>query len=202
MIRPGDEWGGVGIVPVDTPVVESDAQLAAVVRRHLDRGDPVPLVGLAGGDLCRTLGGRGDIAGRRGGEATIVDVDLGVVRVGEMTDVFVAHLVARRRGWRGPFAVVMNAEYLGALRLAPRGHPGDSRFDLTEGSLPWRDRLMARQRARTGDHLPHPALRTRRVEAVTLSFARPVCIRLDGRRWTTGRTVEITRHDRTVRIAV
>lgn len=209
MIRPGEEWGGLGEIPADTPVMTGDAALAAHVGAQIDRaadadetGD-LALVALAGGDLCRTLGGRGDVTSRLGGIGPIVAVDIGRARLDDDGEVlFVAHLVARRRLWRGSFAVVMNAEYLGPLQLAPRGHPGDGRFDLTEGSLRWRERLIARDRARTGDHLPHPGLRTRRIEDARLTFDGRVGVHIDGRRHAMARTIDISRHPRRVLVTV
>ena len=43
------------------------------------------------------------------------------------------------------------------------------------------DRWQARSRLRLGTHVPHPAITTRRVEAVQYDFERPTPIRLDGR---------------------
>ncbi len=91
-----------------------------------------------------------------------------------------AHLAAHRPGWRGRFAVAMNAEWLGDLDLGPRSHPGDGLLDITEGQLGLRDRLAARRRARTGSHLPHPGLRTRRSARAELTFPSPVPVFLDG----------------------
>lgn len=208
MIRPGEEWGELAEIPSDTPVVADDAALADFVRAAdagltADDTRDLPLVALAGGDLCRTLGGRGDVHARLGGIGPIAAVDIGRARLDDDVDVlFVAHLVARRPLWRGSFAVVMNAGFLGPLRLAPRGHPGDARFDLTEGSLPWRERLIARNRARTGDHLPHPRLRTRRIEEARLTLDGRVDVHIDGRRLRKARSIDISRHPRRVLVAV
>lgn len=210
MIRPGQEWGDVGAIPADTPVVDGDAELSDYVRAHADppdaaagEGTDIGLVALTGGDLCRTLGGRGDVTERLGGSGPIAAVDVGHAWLDEEVEVlFVAHLVARRWAWRGTFAVVMNAEFLGPLRLAPRGHPGDGWFDLTEGSLPWRERSIARSRARTGDHLPHPALRTRRVEGARLTMEAPTPVRIDGRTHHRARRIDISRHPRRVLVTV
>jgi hypothetical protein len=209
VIRPGEEWGGVGEIPSDTPVVAGDAALADFVRAHADEvsgvdetGD-LPLVALAGGDLCRTLGGRGDVSTRLGDVGPIAAIDIGRARLDDDIEVlFVAHLVARQPLWSGSFAVVMNAEFLGPLRLAPRGHPGDGRFDLTEGSLPWRERLIARERARTGDHLPHPALRTRRIAEARVTLDGRLGIHVDGRRHRKARIIDISRHPRRILVAV
>lgn len=208
MIRPGEEWGELAEIPSGTPVVAGDAALADFVREAdtaFAAGDSqdLPLVALADGDLCRTLGGRGDVGSRLGGIGPVAAVDIGRARLDDDVEIlFVAHLVARRPLWRGSFAVVMNASFLGPLRLAPRGHPGDARFDLTEGSLPWRERLIARNRARTGDHLPHPGLRTRRVAEARLILDGRVDVHIDGRHHRKAHSIDISRHPRRVLVAV
>ena len=179
-ISKGSPYGEPGALPSDGVVVASDAEAAAVVTRARRGGHPVPVLGLAGGDLCRTLGGSGD-TGRLGtAEATTFPVDLGCVLVDGHLHYFVAHLAAHRPRWYGRFAVAMNAEWLGDLDLGPRSHPGDGLLDLTEGELGLRDRLTARRRARTGTHLPHPSLRTRRSAKLELSFPGGVPVFLDG----------------------
>ena len=76
--------------------------------------------------------------------------------------------------------LAMNAEWLGPWKLGPKAHPNDGLVDVTTGSLGWRDRLRARDRARTASHLPHPRLSTRRAERLTLEFPRPTPVVLDG----------------------
>jgi hypothetical protein len=191
-IEKGSAYGTPGPLPDHGVVVASDAEAAAVVRDARRLGHAPPPLGLIGGDLCRTLGGPGREDRLRGPDATTFAVDLGVVLLDGRVDVFVAHLVARRRAWTGPFAVVMNAEWLGPLDLGPRAHPGDGLLDVTEGRLGLRERLQARRRARTGSHLPHPGLRTSRRRAVDLSFPGGVPVRLDGEE--RGRAAEIMVH--------
>jgi hypothetical protein len=179
-IEKGSAYGCAGALPRDGVVVATDAEARAVVTEARRAGRPVPPLGLVGGDLCRTLGGTGDPTRLRSPEATTFPVDVGTVLVDGRLHWFVAHLAAHRRAWRGPFAVAMNAEWLGEWDLGPRAHPGDGLLDVTEGSLPLRDRLTARRRARTGSHLPHPGLRTRRTGAITLELDRPLPVFLDG----------------------
>lgn len=181
-IRRGATWGEARPLPPDGVVVRSDAEARAVVSDALRAGRAVPPLGLLGGDLCRTLGGRGDETRLRSPEAMTFPVDLGRVLVDGHLHWFVAHLVARRPGWRGRAVVVMNAQFLGPWDLAPRSHPGDGLLDVTDGALPLGDRLKARRRAVTGTHLPHPALRTTRVAATGLDLDPPLEIRLDGER--------------------
>ena len=181
-IRKGEAWGGPGSLPDDGVVVRSDAEARAVVQTARAAGRPVPTLGLLGGDLCKTLGGPGDRARLRSPEAVTFPVDLGRVELGDRHEWFVAHAVLRHRGWLGRAVAVMNAQWLGDWDLGPRAHPGDALLDVTDGRLPVGDLLKARSRARTGTHLPHPALRTSRVGRLELDFARPVGLWLDGQR--------------------
>ncbi len=179
-VRPGEEWGTTGGLEPDAPIVSSDREVSLLVEQARARGEPPPMVGLVGGDLRRTLGGRRDAAGLRRPDATVVVVDVGVVRSDEASWCFVAHVVARRRGWRGRFAAVMNAEWLGEWDLAPRAHPGDGRLDVIEGALVLAQRLEARRRVRTGSHLPHPDLRVSRPRSLVVETPREVTVRVDG----------------------
>ena len=61
-IEKGRPWGEAATLPVGAPVARSDAELRALIEPAWRAGEPVPVVGLLGGDLCRTLGGPGDRA--------------------------------------------------------------------------------------------------------------------------------------------
>ena len=177
-IRAGEQWGANRPLPEGAPIVASDAELRDLVIDHRDRGRPIPVVGLLGGDLCRTLGGHGDRARLEGPDAVTVAVDLGTAIIDGAPTVFVAHLVVGR-----PFAsgtVVMQAQWLDDLDLGPRSHPGDGWLDVTSGSVPIGQRRTARRRARTGTHLPHPGLRHERKRAGSLEFDRPTAVVIDG----------------------
>ena len=98
-------------------------------------GEPtsdLPPIGLLGGDLCRTLGGRGDEARLRGEEVTLAPVDVGEVLLDGRVRFFVAHVVVRKGGGGGPVVAAMNAQYLGRWDVAPRGHPGDGILEVVE----------------------------------------------------------------------
>lgn len=181
MLRHGEPWGEPGGLPADGVVVRSDAEARRVLEAARREGRPFPVLGLAGGDLCRTLGGRGDEARLRSGEGTRVAIDVGEVLVDGRLHLFVAHLVAREALWLRAF-VVMNAEWLGPLDLGPRAHPGDGLLDTYEARLRPGDLVAVWRRARTGTHLPHPRIRERRTAAVQTSFSRPRWVWLDGER--------------------
>ena len=119
------------MLPPDGVVVRTDAEARAVVTAARRAGEPVPALGLLGGDLCRAVGGTGDEARLREG-GTVLPVDLGAVLVDGRLHWFVAHLVARRGWWRGRIVAAMNAQHVGAWDVAPRGHPNDGRLDVLD----------------------------------------------------------------------
>jgi hypothetical protein len=179
-IRKGEPWGEPGALPRHGVVVRSDREARDIVTAARRAGEPIPPLGLLGGDLCRTLGGTGDEDRLRSPEAMQLPVDLGSVLVDGRLHWFVAHLVARRSWWVGRVVTVMNAQYLGKWDVAPKGHPDDGRLDLLDGSPSLGQRWQARRRLVTGTHVPHPAIEERRITAVQLDLDRPTPIDLDG----------------------
>lgn len=190
-IRKGEPWGAPGALPRHGVVVRSDAEAGDVITAARRAGEPIPPLGLLGGDLCRTLGGRGDEARLRSDDAMTFPVDLGEVLLDGRLHFFLAHLVARHALWRGRSVVAMNAAFVGDLNLGPKAHPNDGLLDITTGHLRPGELLRARARARLGAHLPHPRLAMRRVPAEQVEFARPVPVRLDGRPVGRSRTLSI-----------
>ncbi len=179
-IAKGQDWGRPGALPEGGVVVRSDAEARAVVTEARRAGREVPALGLLGGDLCRTLGGRGDEGRLRSGEAVVLACDLGSVLVDGRLELFVAHLVARRRWWRGRAFVAMNAAWLGPWNLGPRAHPGDGLLDTFDARLPLRQALAVRSRLPQGAHLPHPAITERRTKAIQIDLGASLTVRLDG----------------------
>jgi hypothetical protein len=179
-VRKGEGWGEPGTLAEDGVVVRSDAEARRVVERARRAGERPPPLGLAGGDLCRTLGGRGDVARLRSGDAVRLPVDVGAVLLDGRLHWFVAHLVARRGWWRGRIVAAMNAQHLGDWDVAPRGHPNDGKLDVLDADLPLGDRWKARSRLRTGSHVPHPAIRERHVAAIQVDLEPGMRVWLDG----------------------
>jgi hypothetical protein len=179
-IERGAAWGTRGKLPTDGVVVRSDGEARALVEAHRRANRPLPPLGLVGGDLCRTLGGRGDERRLRSDEAMTFAVDLGAVLVDGRLHWFVAHLVARRSWWRGRTMAVMNAQWLGTWDLGPKSHPSDGLLDVTDADLPFSDRLRARRRLPLGGHVPHPAIHTSRVAAWQTDLDPSLDVYLDG----------------------
>ncbi len=191
-IHKGEPWGEAAASPATLLVAASDhaAQVWVVAARTVEA--PVPPIGFAGGDLARTMGG----ATRRRFPGTVTRAPVDLLRVeaaGQVTWA-VAHVVARRRWWRGEVWMAMNAQFLAGRNVAPRAHPNDGRVDLlqVDRRMGLRARLQARQRALTGTHLPHPQLATRRLAGATLEFDRPLDLWVDGARWLRATSVTFT----------
>jgi hypothetical protein len=190
-IEKGVEWGRPGALPAGGVVVRSDAEARAVVERARRAGAPVPPLGLLGGDLCRTLGGRGDHDRLHSTEAVTLTCDLGSVLVDGRIHWFVAHAVLRRSWWRGRLVAAMNAQWRGRWDVAPRAHPGDGLLDVLDGDLPVGDRWKARSRLPQGTHLPHPGITVRRVPAAQFDLDPPLDVWLDGERVGRARTASV-----------
>ena len=178
-IRRGGDWGTRGALPDDGVVVSSDREARDVVEAARRRGEPLPVLGLAGGDLCRTLGGSGDM-GRLAEGGSLLTCDLGSVLLDGRIHWFTAHLVARHNWLTGRVLVVMNAAFLGRWNLGPRAHPGDGLLDISDANPALRQRLAVWRRLPAGTHLPHPEIATARRAAFSTSFDRPVPVLLDG----------------------
>lgn len=190
-IEKGKAWGCPGALPADGVEVRSDAEARAALEAARSERRQLPVLGLLGGDLCRTVGGRGDRDRLRRDDAVTLPIDLGEVLIDGRLHLFVAHLVARRSWWRGPILAVMNAQWIGSWDVAPRSHPNDGLVDVFSGDLSLDDRLKARGRLRTGTHVPHPGIEQRRTAALQLELDRPTPIWLDGERVAVGRSLSI-----------
>lgn len=190
-IEKGRRWGAPGPLPASGVEVRSDGEARAVLEAAKRANQPLPTLGLLGGDLCRTVGGRNDAVRLRSPEAMALPTDLGSVLIDGRLHWFVAHLVVRRSWWRGPVIAVMNAQWIGAWDVAPKAHPNDGVLDVLEGDLSLGDRWKARRRLSTGTHVPHPGITQRRVAALQLELDRPTPVWLDGERVAEARTLSV-----------
>lgn len=182
-IQKGQPWGEPGSLPADGVVVASDAEARGIVEEARRHGVDPPVLGLTGGDLCKTLGGPGRLE-------TLFTVDVGAALIDGRLHWFVAHLVARTAYW-GRASVAMNAQWLGHWNMAPKAHPNDGVLDFYEAGLGIGDRLKVRARLPSGTHLPHPGITVRRAAARQFEFPRAVPIELDGERVGAARTLSV-----------
>ena len=170
-IEKGQPWGeshGVGV----ESVLPDDAAVARYVNDH-----PAAVVSAVSGDLMQTLG----LSDGPRREPLWFPMDLGFASLdGGAEQPFAAHVIARSTGWLGVSAAVMNAAWLNDRYLGPRSHPNDGLLDVTIGALPPRQLWAAAKRAKTGVHVPHPALSVKRVPVWEHTFDRARSIWIDG----------------------
>jgi hypothetical protein len=186
------EWGVSSPLPDGGTVVASDAALAAAVSP----------VGLVGGDLCRTLGGRGSASRLSSPEAVTFPVDaMSVSLDGGAPIRAVAHVVARSWGWRRVF-FAMNAQWLGEWNVAPRGHPNDGRMETLSWQLGWRAARQVIARLPQGAHLPHPLIGVSAVPSVSVAFPRPRPVWVDGVRVGRARALTVVVEPDALRVVV
>src|SRR5687767_3188704 len=121
-VERGQDWGERGALPEGGVIVHSDAEAGEVVETARRAGESPPAIGLLGGDLWRTLGGRSDPARMLDPTAARLPIDVASVLLDGRQFWFVAHLVARQGWWRGRLVALMNAEFLGTWDVAPRAH--------------------------------------------------------------------------------
>lgn len=200
-IEKGAPWGEAGALPDHGVVVRADAEARRVVEAAHRAGAPYPVLGLLGGDLCRTLGGRGDEARLRSAGAMTFPIDLGQVLVDGRLHLFVAHAIARNRLWTRA-VIAMNAQWYGGWNLGPRAHPNDGLVDTYDAHLRVGDLRKVRARLAAGAHLPHPRIRERRAAGVQFDLERSLDVWLDGERVDAGRRLSVRVEPDALRVVV
>ncbi len=180
-IERGQDWGGPAPPGSVDVVASSNAELRTSLESRWKISGVGTRIGVTGGDLWKALGAPpGGLERINSGQAREVSVDLMECRLDGRLCLGLAHIFAFSNWWRGPVIAVMNSEWRGPWRVAPKAHPNDGRLDLVEGDLPIRQRFLIRRRLLTGDHLPNSALTVRRIRELNREFDRPVRVAVDG----------------------
>ena len=195
MIRKGEEWGvPAGDTPPDLEVAGDDAALATA----LTGAGADPLVRFspsADSDLARAIGLTGDGTSGLALPLDLLRLDSGGVAVNA---VVVGVAPDRLRWFHRPFpvevvvdgtvltarattVVVATGQFLRGHDVSPRGHPGDGWCEVEIYCLPAGQRGAMRGRLRSGSHLPHPGITTRRARSVSVRCGRAVPVEVDGK---------------------
>jgi hypothetical protein len=81
---------------------------------------------------------------------------------------------------RATTVVIATGQFLRGADLVPRGHPGDGRLEIHVYTTRRGERRAVRARLPTGDHVPHPRIRTGSAREVEVRATRPVRLEVDG----------------------
>jgi diacylglycerol kinase family enzyme len=95
---------------------------------------------------------------------------------------------------RATSVVVATGQFLRGFDVSPRGHPGDGWCEVQVYCLAPGQRRAMRARLRSGSHVPHPAITTRRGRSVSVRCGRAVPVEVDGKaavRGATGVSIEV-----------
>lgn len=172
-IQKGQPWGQRIVVPLETRDVESDADLAAGSRSDIHI--------VSAGDVHCSLGSPSKPV--PGDQRALVQVDAlrcevespGAARIIlAASSVRIGHWYARP--WtRRRHVVVTNTGIVDGLNIAPRAHPNDGSAHMVAiaESMGARQRFLARRRAATGDHVPHPSITIHKSSRFELLRAHP-----------------------------
>lgn len=172
-IQKGQPWGHRVVVPLETRDVGSDADLAAGNR------DDIHIV--CGGDVHLALGAPSKP--RPGDERTLVQVDALRCEVvsPNASRILLAASSVRIGHWhavpwrRRRHVVVTNTGIVDGLNIAPRAHPNDGSAHMVTiaESMGPRQRFLARRRAVSGNHVPHPGITIHKSDRFGLLRAHP-----------------------------
>jgi hypothetical protein len=176
-IAKGSNWGMSKIFPADSPIAASNASLRRLVL------DGATTIGLSGGDLFRTVGGAttGDRLRRNDPDNLPAHLPIDLIEVcldDTRTERFVTHLIGHDRLWRNIVAA-MNADFWRRYQLGPHAHPGDGVIDVYTARLAPADLLKVAPRAKSGTHVPHPAIALQRAAEMEVILPRAVILQAD-----------------------
>ncbi len=189
-IDKGQEWAkslsdGVHPHPVADDHEFAEKALTALQANH---GRDATLVATpATGALLRTVG----LETPRRQDPMAFDVDLVLVTLDDgPPKPMMAHLVVAPTV-TGRVLAVMNTPCWRQYRLAPRAHPNDGLVDVVIGQIKPSQWWEGLRRAKTGTHLPHPGLRSKRTSSWAHRFDRRRRVWIDGRSAGLTRTLKI-----------
>lgn len=164
-IRKGEQWGSRIAMPSHIRHVSSDAEIALCTSDDF--------ISISNGDIHLTLGS--PVLQKNEAECTLLLIDALQVHIlltdGSENVSLAASCIEIGRFFsvlhRHRFICITNGGIVDSRNLAPRAHPNDGRFDVitVEASMSIRERLIARKKALTGSHLPHPCLSVRQSES-------------------------------------
>ena len=150
------------------------------------------LIGLQGGDLYESLGGRG-VGERAGNEGTVgLKLDLGQLVIGKSNYLFASYCKISKQLKPWYTIWVVNSPIIGHRRISPKSHPSDGLLDIVEFSLSFRQSKKAYKRAKSGDHLPHPQIKTSKKRTYMIKARGKRKVVIDGKKIAYSKEISIS----------
>lgn len=168
-IRKGEEWGRRDITPPSFFIAEDDADGASQ--------PPHTPFAVCRGDMYTALGQ--PALPVHHAECTIVPIDALVCTItyvsGDIETVHAFSHVTIGSWWKGRHLIASNSGFIDGTNIAPRSHPNDGEFDTVNiaASMPLKQRFIARRKAKTGTHVPHPQISIKRSTSEEFARERP-----------------------------
>lgn len=161
-IRKGEEWGRRDTTPASFFIAEDDSDGASQ--------PPHTPFALCRGDMFTALGQ--PALPVHHAECTLVPVDAMACTItflsGETENLRAFSHVTIGSWWKGRHVIASNSGFLSGMNIAPRSHPNDGEMDIVaiDGNMPLKQRFIARRKAKTGTHVPHPQIAITRSTSV------------------------------------
>ena len=182
-IRKFNDWGLVIPRPAAIEFCSSDAAVAAIATTYRQDRGSIPHICSTGGGLAASLGVSPTLSSTEVHELSIdlLNVNYRTANGVQRTAVAANSVVMRHKWWLGQIVAITNSGYLGQWEIAPRAHPNDGVFDVVEvaANMPFRQRLIARSRLRSGAYLPHPSISQHQSQSDSWIFTQPIGLYLD-----------------------
>ncbi len=168
-ISPGSSWGEpIGSVS-DVERFNDSYKLAQHV---LENGPGLYSAG-SSPDLLAAIGGTTSLPTQYVWDLGVVTLDSGV-RFGFTS------WVSLGRPYRRGSQVVLNIPFYSGDRLSLRSHPNNGSLEAFEFDLGLRHRRQFVDRLKSGAHLPHPSVRSKRFRAENIDLSAPQEVIVDG----------------------
>jgi hypothetical protein len=138
------------------------------------------LISLRGGDLYKSLGGNNKATSLDDKKSIALKIDLGQIDIDGSQYFFASYcrIANSLQPWHSTF--IVNSPVIRNRRISPKGHPGDGKFEIIEFSMSLRQSLSAYRRSKSGDHLPHPDIKTYRKTEYKAKLKKNQRVSVDG----------------------
>ena len=170
-----DSWQFTTQTGSSLKVAKTDTEIV----RYYESGES--LIRLRGGDLYKSLGGKEISHNGTGNTSVALKLDLGVLKLKQSKYLFASYckVADPLKPWLALWAV--NSPIIAGKRISPKSHPADGLLDIIEFSMTLREFQKAYKRFKSGDHIPHPDIKTSKKSEYRINLNKKQRIVVDGK---------------------